>query len=100
MNNPREEGFRLSIFNLTPVEIAVIAAIVGLAFALPLDIDEQNVFGNVLLAAGYVIIIIAAQRTLITNVEKAEQTQTATQTMQTQIDNLTRILAEMPELPE
>lgn len=90
----------MSIFNLTPVEVAVIAAIVGLSFALPLNIDEQNVFGNVLLAAGYVILIIAAQRTLISNAEKAEQTQTATQDMQTQIDNLARILAEMPELPE
>lgn len=89
-----------SIFNLTPMEIAVIAVIVGLAFGLPLTVDEQNVFGNVLLASGYVILIIAAQRTLIADAEKAEQAQASTQSMQQQIDALKKQLAEMPELPE
>ncbi|VBB07076.1 Hypothetical protein LUCI_2320 [Lucifera butyrica] len=87
-------------FRLTPMAVAVIAAIIGLSFALPLTVDEQNVFGNVLLAAGYVILIISAQRTLLSDVEKAEQAQASTQNMQRQIDNLQKILAEMPELPE
>lgn len=89
-----------SIFNLTPMEVAVIAVIVGLAFALPLTVDEQNVFGNVLLASGYVILIIAAQRTLISDAEKAEQTASTTQSMQAQIDDLKQQLAAMPPVPE
>lgn len=87
----------VSIFNLTPMEIAVIAIIVGIAFGLPLNVDEQNVFGNVLLAAGYATLVLAAQRTLITNAEKAAQTQASTAGMQQRLDELTRILAEMPE---
>lgn len=87
-----------SFFNLTPMSVAVIAAIVGLSFALPLNVDQQNVYGNVLLAAGYVILIIAAQRTLITNAEKAEQTQASTEGMQRQLEELRGILAAMPEL--
>jgi hypothetical protein len=86
------------------MEVAVIAVIVGIAFALPLTVDEENVFGNVLLAAGYVILIVAAQRTLISDAEKAEQTAATaaatTARMQVQIDKLTRMLAEMPELPD
>ncbi|HML90618.1 MAG TPA: hypothetical protein PKA28_19480 [Methylomusa anaerophila] len=82
------------------MEVTVTAVIVGLAFGLPLTVDEQNVFGNVLLAAGYVILIIAAQRTLITNAETAAQAAASTQSMQAQIDDLQRQLAAMPEVPE
>jgi hypothetical protein len=88
----------LSIFNLTPMEICVIALIIGLAFALPLTVDEQGVFGNVLLASGYAVLIIAAQRTLIANAEKAEQTQMSAQNMQSQIKFISNRLAAMPEI--
>ena len=86
-----------SIFNMTPIEIAVIAAIIGLAFALPFTIDQQNVIGNVLVAAGFVVISIAAQRTLIFDAERAEQTAASAESMQSQIDHLTKMLAAMPE---
>ncbi|BBB90898.1 MAG TPA: hypothetical protein PKA28_19475 [Methylomusa anaerophila] len=57
----------VSIFNLTPMEIVAIAAIVGISFALPLSTDEDAVFGNVLDLAAEMVFIIAAQRILIKN---------------------------------
>jgi len=73
-----------SIFNLTPIEIAVTAVIIGLTFALPLTADEQSVFGNVLVAAGFVVLIISAQRTLISDAEIAGQVAASNEIMQNQ----------------
>jgi hypothetical protein len=126
----------LSLFDLTPTQLAVMGLIIGLPFALPLTIDQQNVFGNVMRIAMQMVLIvvaqevlignalssgqeraqteasaanlqrqldelsekvIAAQRTLLFDVERAEQTAASTESMQSQIDKLTEMLAAMPE---
>jgi hypothetical protein len=98
---PEQGGVSLvSIFNLTPLQIVVIGAIIGIAFALPLTTDEDGVFGNVLGVAGEMIFIIGLQRVLITNARTAAQaaapaaqatasSAASTETMQRQIDELT-----------
>jgi|GEM_PF-2214648 len=82
-----------SIFNLTPMQVAVIGAIIGLAFALPLNVDEENVFGNVLDLAAEMVFIIAAQRALLKDVQTTAQTETSAGDIQRQIDDLKRKVA-------
>jgi hypothetical protein len=77
-----------SIFNLTPMEIVVIGAIIGIAFALPLTTDEDGVFANVLDLAAEMIFIIAAQRVLISDKRTAAQAESSTENIQRQINEL------------
>lgn len=83
----------LSIFNLTPMEVVVIAAIIGIAFALPLSTDEEGVFGNVLDLAAEMVFIIAAQRSLIKNAQTPSASEASSADIQRQIDELKRQMA-------
>ncbi|VBB07074.1 Hypothetical protein LUCI_2318 [Lucifera butyrica] len=84
-------------FNLTPMAVVILGAIIGIAFALPLTVDKENVFANVLDLAAEMIFIIAAQRVLLKNTETAAQTaaqnQAAANHLQRQIDELTEKIA-------
>lgn len=93
--NPEGGVGLVSIFNLTPMEIVVIAAIIGIAFALPLTTDEEGVFGNVLDLAAEMVFIIAAQRILIKNALAAAPTPAGASAadLQRQIDELQRQVA-------
>lgn len=78
----------VSIFNLTPMEIVVLGAIVGIAFALPLSNDEDGVFGNFLDVAAEMVFIIAAQKVLISDRRTTAQTESSAESIQRQIDEL------------
>lgn len=84
----------VSIFHLTPVQVAVIGAIIGLAFVLPLTTDEDGVFGNVLDLAAEMVFIVAAQRILISNKQTTEQTAASAEDLQRQLDDLTEKVAQ------
>jgi hypothetical protein len=77
-----------SLFNATPDEMALFAAILGFVLAKPLTIDEQNVLGNVLFEAGEVLIVIAAQRTLLESIKKKQQNQNSNENTQLQIEQI------------
>jgi predicted RNase H-like nuclease (RuvC/YqgF family) len=65
----------LSLFNATPDEMALLGVILGFTLAKPLTINELNVFGNVLFEAGEILLVIAAQRTLIESINKDQEKQ-------------------------
>jgi hypothetical protein len=69
--------------------MTVIGAIIGLAFALPLTVDEDNVFGNVLDLAAEMVFIIAAQRVLFSDKQKTANAEESTVNIQKQLDELT-----------
>jgi predicted ATP-grasp superfamily ATP-dependent carboligase len=70
------------------MQMTLLAIIVGLVIAMPLTLDEQNVLGNFLFAAGEVILVIAAQRTLINGAEKAAAAQIDTNKINTKLKDL------------
>jgi hypothetical protein len=82
----------VSIFHLTPMEVVVIGVIIGIAFVLPLTVDEDAVFGNVLSLAAEMVFIVAAQRVLFSNLQATAQTEQAAASadnLQRQLDDLT-----------
>lgn len=74
------------------MQLAVMGIIIGLPFALPLSVDQQNVFGNVLRLAMQMVLIVAAQEVLIGNAlssaEERAQNETSVANLQRQLDEL------------
>jgi len=82
----------LSLFDLTPMQLAIMGIIIGLPFALPLIVDQQIVFGNVMHIAMQMVLIVAAQLVLIGNAtssaQEGAQTEASAENLQWQLDEL------------
>jgi len=82
----------VSLFDLTPMQLAVMGILIGLPFALPLTLDQQKVFGNVIHLAMQMVLIVAAQEVLIANtlssVKEEAQTEATAANLQQQLDEL------------
>lgn len=76
------------MFNATPDEMALLGVILGFALANPLTIEQQNVLGNVLFEAGEIIIVIAAQRTLLESIKNEQQNQKPSENVQSEIEQM------------
>lgn len=61
------------LFDLTPEEITLLFYFLGAIISPSFTIDELNVLGNALFEMAEVLIVIAAQRTLINDAIKAQQ---------------------------
>jgi peptidoglycan hydrolase CwlO-like protein len=87
-------------FSLTPDEMAVFGALLGFALTKPLTIDEQNVLGNVLIEAGEILLVVAAQRTLLESIKKEQenkeqQNQKPSEDVQSQIEQLQKQIQQL-----
>jgi len=56
----------------TPSELAILSTVVGVIIAAKLNVNGQNVVGNLLVGVGQIILIIAAQ---VQNIESQKECQ-------------------------
>jgi hypothetical protein len=57
--------------NISPEELALIAALIGIVLAEELTIEEQNVLGNFIVEIGCVLLVTASQGEFLKTVQAA-----------------------------